>query len=130
MKIFPEILKNSVSRLFIALIMSMTVLSFSVGNAAENGAPLTETFLSALESPTSTAKVADLARKGGDHVLRGVDGDGDDVDVARAVGNAHAADDVFAEFVQQGVETFDGIGVFDNNAHNGNALFHSLSPPE
>ena len=63
MKIFPEILKNSVSRLFIALIISMTVLSFSVGNAAENGAPLTETFLSALESPTSTAKVADLARK-------------------------------------------------------------------
>ena len=66
-----------------------------------------------------SVQISDFSRQRGDHVLRRVDGDGDDADAAFAVGDAHASDDVAAVFVEQGIERLGGVAVFNDDSHDG-----------
>ena len=73
-------------------------------------------------------EAADAPRERGDHVLRRVEHDADDVHALGAVGQAHAADDVLPRVVQQGVELRCALAVFHDDADQRNARFHARSP--
>ena len=69
-------------------------------------------------------EVADPARQGGYGIIGGIQGDADDADAPGAVGDAHAADDVFAVLMQNLVHGLDRFGVLDDDADDGNSGFH------
>ena len=69
-------------------------------------------------------EAADLSGKRGDDILRRIAGDGDDVDAALAVGDAHPADDVFSVGMQKLIERLYGIRVRNDNADHGNSGIH------
>ena len=73
-------------------------------------------------------ELTDLPGQGGDHVLGGVDGDADDVDAPLAVGNAHAADDVLAVVVEDGVDGLHAVAVLHDDGHDGHSGFHEIPP--
>ena len=53
---------------------------------------------------TDALQPADPAGKGADHILRGINGDADDMDPLFPVGDAHAANDIAAVFVENIVQ--------------------------
>ena len=65
-----------------------------------------------------------FAGHGGNGILGSIQSDGDDIDALLPVGNTHPPDDIFTVFVENGVQTFDRITVFDDDAHNCNSCFH------
>jgi len=75
-----------------------------------------------------TVQPADFSRKGADHILRRVNSDADDVDAFFTVRDPHAAHDIRTVFVQDLIEVLDGIGIFYNDADNGDSGFHRRYP--
>lgn len=73
-------------------------------------------------------ELADLPGQGGDHVLGGVDGDADDVNLSLAVGDAHAADNVLAVVVKDGVDGLGALAVFHDDGHDGHSGLHEIPP--
>ena len=71
-------------------------------------------------------QTADFAGQRADHVVRRVNHHADDIDLFRAVGNSHPADDIIGIVVQNFVQAFDGIAVFDDDGDNGYFRFHEF----
>ena len=57
-------------------------------------------------------------------ILRRINGDGHNVDIARSIGNTHAPDDIAAVLMQQGIEPFHRIRVLYHDSHYGNSCLH------
>jgi len=71
-----------------------------------------------------TVQIANLAGQSRDHILRRINGDGHNVDIARSIGNTHAPDDIAAVLMQQGIEPFHRICVLYHDSHYGNSCLH------
>ncbi len=58
----------------------------------------------------------ELAGQGADLVLRGVDDDADNAQLFRSIGNAHAPDNIRGVVVQNPVDVWGAVDVFDNDS--------------
>ena len=72
-------------------------------------------------------QLADPSGEGGDLILRGVNGDADDAEGLFPIGDAHPPDDVPAVFVQDIVQRLDRVGVFNDDADDGDPCLHGFS---
>ena len=62
--------------------------------------------------------------KGRNGILGRIQRDGNNADLAFAVGNSHATDDEFSVLMEKRIESFDRTAIFHDNAHNSDPCFH------